>query len=111
MVDSASMVSSSRRSPLRTSPKEGKGTVRLMRAFGVVARAKTTKKVQHKGVIGNEPAEIAKGVDHPLHPSALLADAEIALGEKAEHDVRVEILCLPVADELSLEGARHEARR
>lgn len=68
----------------------------------VVAWSETSQKVQHKGAIGDGLAGTAKGVRHSLHPTAVLADGEVPLGEHAERGVEVESPGLPVAEELGL---------
>jgi hypothetical protein len=47
---------------------------------------------------------LAEVVSHPLHPAAVVVDAQIALYEELKLCVEVEGACLAVAEELLLEG-------
>jgi hypothetical protein len=47
---------------------------------------------------------LAEVVNHPLHPAAVVVDAQIALYEEPKLCVVVEGVCLTVAEELLLEG-------
>jgi hypothetical protein len=97
-------MSSSRSSSLRTlEGQEG------YRAFDeglqvVVATAEITQKVEDKGAIRDGFIEILSGVRHALHPSAILGDREVTLGEEPEGGIEVDGMGLPVIEKLGLEG-------
>jgi hypothetical protein len=52
----------------------------------------------------HELTEVAKVISHPLHPTAVVVDAQIALYEEPKLCVEVEDARLAVAEELRLEG-------
>jgi hypothetical protein len=49
-------------------------------------------------------AEVAEVVSHPLHPTAVVVEAQIALYEEPKLSVKVEGARLTIAKELLLEG-------
>ena len=65
----------------------------------VVASAETSQEVE--GMVGDGFAEVVR---HTLHPTTVLVDGKVPLGEHAEGCVEVESAGFPVVDELGLEG-------
>jgi hypothetical protein len=67
----------------------------------VVASAETSQEVEVEGMVGDGFAEVVR---HTLHPTTVLVDGKVPLGEHAEGCVEVESAGLPVAEKLVLDG-------
>jgi hypothetical protein len=84
------MVSFSKGSSFHMAWKVGKGNGPLDESLQVaVARAEATQKVQHQGTVSDWLAEVAEGVYHALHLTAVLPHGEIPLRELVK--LRVEV--------------------
>jgi hypothetical protein len=67
----------------------------------IVLLVQTLEDLENKGTVLHVLVEVAS---HPLYPTAIVVDTQIALYEESKLCVEVEGACLAVAEELLLEG-------
>jgi hypothetical protein len=72
--------------------------------YVIVLLVQAPEDLQNKSTILHVLVEVTEVVSHPLHPAAVVVDAQIALHEEPKLCVEVESVCLVVAEELLLKG-------
>jgi hypothetical protein len=70
----------------------------------IVLLVQAPEDLENKGMVLHVLAEVVEVVSHPLHPAAVVVDAQIALDEEPKLCVEVEDVRLVVAEELLLKG-------
>jgi hypothetical protein len=70
----------------------------------IVLLVQAPEDLENKGTVLHMLVEVTEVVNHPLHPMAVVFNAQIALHEELKLCVEVEGACLTVAKELLLEG-------
>jgi hypothetical protein len=70
----------------------------------VILLVQAPEEVENKGTVLHVLIEVAKVASHPLHPTAVVIDAQIALHEELKLGVEVEGTRLAFAKELLLKG-------
>jgi hypothetical protein len=70
----------------------------------IILLVQAPENVENKGTVLHVLVEVAEIVSHPLHPTPVIVDVQIALHEEPKLCVEVEDARLTVAEELLLEG-------
>jgi hypothetical protein len=70
----------------------------------IILLVQASEDVENKGTVLHVFVEVTELISHPLHPAAVVVDAQITLHEESKLCVKAEGARLTVVEELLLEG-------